>query len=139
MSCNLSSFFSSIFSFLKIVDGTAVGAVSAAESLLGSIEWLKPFVEKAEKLGIRLCMENMFDILVNEQIVRQFGARPDELGELVRSINDMSMKIGQNEKMQTEFISSLSHELRTPLTAITGWSETLLADENMDADTETNR
>src|SRR5699024_1482530 len=41
----------------------------------------------------------------------------------------------QNEKMQSEFISQLSHELRTPLTVITGWSETLLSDENMDADT----
>ncbi|MDQ9827121.1 histidine kinase dimerization/phospho-acceptor domain-containing protein, partial [Acinetobacter sp. 163] len=37
--------------------------------------------------------------------------------------------------MQVEFISQLSHELRTPLTVINGWSETLLADENMDADT----
>ena len=27
-----------------------------------------------------------------------------ELGELVDNINDMSMKIGQNEKMKTEFI-----------------------------------
>ena len=35
------------------------------------------------------------------------------------------MKIGQSEKMQTEFISSVSHELRTPLTAINGWGETL--------------
>ena len=47
----------------------------------------------------------------------------------------MSTKIAQNEKMQGEFISQLSHELRTPLTVINGWSETLLADENMDADT----
>ena len=59
----------------------------------------------------------------------------DEIGELADTINEMSNKIAQNEKMQAEFISQLSHELRTPLTVINGWSETLLADENMDADT----
>ena len=42
----------------------------------------------------------------------------DEMGELVDNINDMSVKIGQNEKLQSEFVSSVSHELRTPLTAI---------------------
>jgi len=55
-----------------------------------------------------------------------------ELGQLVQTINDMSAQIAQNEKTQTEFISSLSHELRTPLTAITGWSETLLSEESLD-------
>ena len=59
----------------------------------------------------------------------------DEIGELADTINEMSAKIGQNEKMQAEFISQLSHELRTPLTVINGWSETLLLDERMDADT----
>ena len=59
----------------------------------------------------------------------------DEIGDLADSINEMSMKINQNEKMQTDFISSLSHELRTPLTAITGWSETILNGENVDDDT----
>jgi len=47
----------------------------------------------------------------------------------------MSIKISENEKMQTDFISSLSHELRTPLTAITGWSETLLSSDSLDKDT----
>ena len=56
----------------------------------------------------------------------------DEVGELAQTINEMSMQINQNEKTQTEFISSLSHELRTPLTAITGWSETLLSSEGLD-------
>jgi len=51
----------------------------------------------------------------------------DEIGELIDSINDMSMKIGQSEKVKSEFISSVSHELRTPLTAINGWGETLLS------------
>ena len=59
----------------------------------------------------------------------------DEIGELAETINEMSSKIAQNEKMQAEFISQLSHELRTPLTVINGWSETLLSDENLDADT----
>ena len=49
----------------------------------------------------------------------------DEMGELVGNVNDMSLKLSQSEKMQTEFISSVSHELRTPLTAINGWGETL--------------
>ena len=56
----------------------------------------------------------------------------DEMRELVDNINDMSVKIGQNEKMQSEFISSVSHELRTPLTAINGWGETLLGDVDED-------
>ena len=62
----------------------------------------------------------------------------DEIGDLAQTINDMSNKINQNEKMQTEFISSLSHELRTPLTAISGWSETLLSGETLDPE-ETRR
>ena len=59
----------------------------------------------------------------------------DEIGELADTINEMSIKISENEKIQTEFISSLSHELRTPLTAITAWSETLLSSDNLDRDT----
>ena len=59
----------------------------------------------------------------------------DEIGELAETINELSAKISQNEKMQAEFISQLSHELRTPLTVINGWSETLLADEGMDEGT----
>ena len=58
----------------------------------------------------------------------------DEIGELAETINEMSIQISQNEKMQHDFISSLSHELRTPLTSITGWSETLLAGDDLDSD-----
>ena len=59
----------------------------------------------------------------------------DEVGELAQTINEMSIQLNQNEKIQTEFISSLSHELRTPLTAITGWSETLLSSDALDSGT----
>lgn len=69
------------------------------------------------------------------QIQKKFD---DEIGELADTINDMSVKISQNEKMQTEFISSVSHELRTPLTAISGWGETLLSGDTLNAE-ETRR
>ena len=58
----------------------------------------------------------------------------DEIGGLTDAINDMSMKICEAEKVQSEFVSSVSHELRTPLTAITGWSETMLFDESITGD-----
>ncbi len=58
----------------------------------------------------------------------------DEIGDLTDAINHLSSKISEYEKTQAEFISSVSHELRTPLTAITGWSETMLFDENITGD-----
>lgn len=63
------------------------------------------------------------------QIEKKFD---DEIGELTDTINDMSLKIKQAEKTQSEFISSVSHELRTPLTAITGWAETVQSGELKD-------
>ncbi|MBR4232055.1 MAG: sensor histidine kinase [Oscillospiraceae bacterium] len=66
------------------------------------------------------------------QIEKTYG---EEIGEMVSSINEMSLKIAQSERMQTEFISSVSHELRTPLTAITGWGETLLYNTELDMET----
>lgn len=58
----------------------------------------------------------------------------DEIGDLTDAINDMSLKIAQAEKTQSEFISSVSHELRTPLTAINGWAETIMNGEVRDAE-----
>lgn len=58
----------------------------------------------------------------------------DEIGDLTDAINDMSVKICEAEKVQSEFVSSVSHELRTPLTAITGWSETMLFDDTIQGD-----
>ncbi len=84
---------------------------------------LSEIVEKAKKIS-----GGSYGI----QISKRYN---DEIGELADTINEMSLRLNENEKVQTEFISSLSHELRTPLTAINGWSETILGGDNLDADT----
>lgn len=56
----------------------------------------------------------------------------DEIGELMCVLNELSLRLSESEKTQTDFVSSVSHELRTPLTAIKGWSETLLTDGELD-------
>ena len=56
----------------------------------------------------------------------------DEIGTLAETINELSAKISQNEKLQSEFISQLSHELRTPLTVINGWIMTISDGEELD-------
>ena len=92
---------------------------------------------------IRSVMGQVGEITEKARLIANgtYGARiqtryADEIGELADTVNELSGKISQNEKMQAEFISQLSHELRTPLTVITGWTETLLADETMDTDTQ---
>ena len=81
--------------------------------------------------GITQIAQVIADGSYGVQIEKQYD---DEIGELTDAINDMSRKIGQAEKTQSEFISSVSHELRTPLTAITGWAETIQNGEVRSAD-----
>ena len=110
-------------------------------SLLACLVFLI-FVVASNSYFIRSIVDPVLKInnIAKEIAAGRYGVRlqktyDDEIGELVGTINDMSVKIGQAEKTQTEFISSVSHELRTPLTAISGWGETLLTSENLDAET----
>ena len=112
---------------LHIIAAVGVGAIVLllvfSVNLIFVRSIIKP-VSEITKMSKRIA-EGSYGIQIN-------NSYQDEIGEMVDSINEMSLKIAQSEKIQTEFISSISHELRTPLTAITGWGETLVYSEQLD-------
>lgn len=120
---------------IAIVAAFAVlaGIVFVAVVMLSSGYFIRSIIEPVTQ--ITASAKRIAAGSYGSQIQKQFD---DEIGELADTINDMSVKISQSEKMQSEFISSVSHELRTPLTAISGWGETLLSSETLDAE-ETRR
>lgn len=104
-----------------------IGALFVTYAMFSSRFFLRSILEPVSQ--ITATARRIADGSYGIRIQKQFD---DEIGALADTVNDMSDKISQAEKMQTEFISSVSHELRTPLTAITGWGETLLSVEQMD-------
>lgn len=121
---------------LKNVDRQITMAVGLA-LLVGA--FFIAFVLYSSRFFIRSILVPVSEITATAKRIAagSYGARiqkhqDDEIGELAETINDMSAKIAQAEKMQSEFISSVSHELRTPLTAITGWGETILSSDQID-------
>ena len=113
-----------LFSLLALMVVIAVVLISSNYYIRTILEPVRAIIDKARKIT-----NGSYGIQIET-------AYNDEVGELAEAINEMSVKISENERTQTEFISSLSHELRTPLTAITDWSETLLGSDDIDAQTQ---
>ena len=51
--------------------------------------------------------------------------RDDEVGQLTKAFNLMSLSLQQQEERKKEFTSNIVHELRTPLTYISGYTHVL--------------
>ena len=60
--------------------------------------------------------------------------RPDELGELARTLDDMRRQLAELDSARKRFIATASHELRTPIFSLGGFLE-LLDDEDLDPET----
>lgn len=57
--------------------------------------------------------------------VRLPDDHPGELGELMRSFNDMTEALSSTAYLQKDFISSISHEFKTPIASIRGFARLL--------------
>lgn len=54
--------------------------------------------------------------------------RRDEIGQLAKSFQLMTMKLSENDRIRKEFISDVSHDFQSPLLNIKGYAELLLDD-----------
>ena len=109
-----------------IIVAAAVGSLVTIVVVLSNLFFIRTITEPIRELTA--AAKSIADGGYGTQTAKKFD---DEIGELTDALNEMSTKIKQADRIQTEFISQVSHELRTPLTAITGWSETLLFDETV--------
>ncbi|WP_404407981.1 ATP-binding protein [Jeotgalibacillus malaysiensis] len=54
-------------------------------------------------------------------------SRPDEIGELANSFNEMIDRLRQNDESRKTFITNVSHDLQSPLMNIKGYAELISA------------
>ncbi len=63
--------------------------------------------------------------------------RRDEIGQLAKSFQLMTKKLGENDRIRKEFISDVSHDFQSPLLNIKGYAE-LLLDDKLQEDSRKN-
>ena len=70
--------------------------------------------------SLRRATEN---VLTNPDDLQLPTNRVDEIGELARSIESMSLELSRLRRERHQFLSDLSHEIKTPLTYLRGYAE----------------
>jgi len=122
--------------------GHIVTANPAARRLLGYGP-TEPLPDLAELFRVKAARE-VVDVVLQGQAVQDrrldmddrvflVNARPLPTGGAVLVLHDLT-EVRRLEAVRRDFVANVSHELKTPLTSISGYPETLLAD-NTDAET----
>lgn len=124
--------------------GHIVTANPAARRLLGYGP-SEPLPDLAELFRVKAARE-VVDVVLQGQAVQDrsldmddrvflVNARPLPAGGAVLVLHDLT-EVRRLEAVRRDFVANVSHELKTPLTSISGYAETLLADNT---DPETTR
>lgn len=74
-------------------------------------------LQELQRLSVEVAKGNYSNRIQTEQ--------EDEIGQLTKAFNTMSLSLEQQEVRKKEFTSNIVHELRTPLTYISGYTHML--------------
>lgn len=74
-------------------------------------------------------MRDVAHAMASHDFSRPVVEAPGEVGELARTLHQLSTQIESLENMRRDFVANVSHELRTPLTIVGGFAETLVDDD----------
>jgi signal transduction histidine kinase len=90
-------------------------------------------VERRIFMPMKRLQQGLDEVAKGNYNVKVEYDRPNDLGLLIASFNEMTEKLYETEKMQAEYeenrnslIANISHDLKTPITAIQGYIEALL-------------
>ena len=111
-----------LFTEVHILLGGMI-VVMAIVSLLSMLIVAKKLIEPITKLTIaaKRVGEEKFNGSLDIN-------RRDEIGQLARSFERMTEKLGENDRVRKEFVSDVSHDFQTPLLNIKGYANLLLDD-----------
>jgi signal transduction histidine kinase len=107
----------SLYSFIPLT------LLSFASGYLISGQMLSPLGKLNEDIQKKK-LENFKDPI-------KFEDTGDEISQLVKSFNTMSLSVGKSFDSQKEFVENASHELKTPLAIIQANIDTALADDSL--------
>ncbi len=105
--------------------------------ILVLVSWSLGFWSAKRVMAPVIDLARRLDTLGGKDTARsltQFYAE-DEVGLLAHALDDYSTRLTALVERDTEFNADVSHELRTPLAVISGASELLLSQEDLDART----
>ncbi|PLY05439.1 MAG: PAS domain-containing sensor histidine kinase [Desulfuromonas sp.] len=100
-------------------------------------QFVRRALEHKAPLEEELILHGPRQIYLHAQAAPLTGAGSGRIGILV-VLHDLT-RLRQLESVRRDFVANVSHELKTPITAIRGAVETLLDDEDGDADTAAQR
>lgn len=111
--------------------GSSLFVVAFFRIIATSLSFLAVFVLMTTFASFRLSKPVQLLTSAHERVqegdfsVRLPDNQPGEMGELMRSFNDMTEALGSTAYLQKDFISSISHEFKTPIASIRGFAKLL--------------